>query len=176
MTKERVCLGVIIGAHGIRGEVKIRSFTDNAKSLDKYGPLEDKSGSRKFVLKVSGFAKDDLRAKITGVDDRNAAEALKGTELYVEREALPELPVEEFYHADLIGLDAKEASAGRKIGKVEALYNFGANDIIELRMENGKLEMLPFNKQYVPEVNIKDGCIIVQEMAFAPEEEGENEG
>lgn len=173
---ERVCLGVITGAHGIRGEVKVRSFTEDSRDIEHYGALEDKTGSKKFVLKVTGHAKDDLRVKIEGCDDRNMAESLKGTELYASRSALPDLKEEEFYHADLIGLKVKDKKSSEIIGRVNALYNFGANDIIEIKVNaTGKLEMLPFNKQYVPEINIKDGFIIIEEMNFAPDEEGGNE-
>lgn len=174
---ERVCLGVISGAHGIRGEVKVRCFAEDVGSLTAYGSLEDKNGSRKFVLKITGRIKDDLRVKIQGCDDRNAAEALKGTELYIERSALPELEEDEFYHTDLIGLDVKEETSSEVIGKVAALYNFGANDVIEIKVsKTAKLEMLPFNRQYVPEINIKDGFIIVREINFAPEDGDGHEG
>ena len=174
---ERVCLGIISGAHGIRGEVKVRCFAEDCRSLTAYGPLEDKNASRKFVLKITGKAKDDLRVKIQGCDDRNAAESLKGTELYIERSALPELEEDEFYHTDLIGLDVKEEGSSEVIGKVAALYNFGANDIIEIKVnKTAKLEMLPFNKQYVPQINIKDGFIIIREMSFAPESGESDEG
>ena len=174
---DRICLGKITGAHGIRGEVKIKSFTENARAIDAYGPLENKDGSQTFVLKVTGRIKDDLRAKIKGCDDRNMAEALRGTELYVHRDALPELSQEEFYHTDLIGLDVKALPNLKVIGKVAAMYNFGANDIVEIKLNgSNKLEMLPFTKEYVPEIKINEGYIIVQEMTFASEEEVENEG
>ena len=99
------------------------------------------------------------------------AETLVGTGLYVERSLLPELPEEEYYHSDLIGLMALNAK-GEKVGTVNALYNFGAGDIIELKTVEGRLEMLPFTMAYVPTVNLKDGFIIVEMMQFAPEENG----
>lgn len=172
-TDNRVCLGVIVGAHGIRGEVKVRSFTEFANDIEAYGMLTDKSGKKCFQVKVVGHSKDDLRVKIEGCDDRNQAEALRGTELYVERSVLPETEVDEFYQTDLIGLEAKTKS-GKILGKVVAFYNFGAGDIIEIKIGQ-KLEMLPFNKDFVPEVCINKGYIIVQEPVSANIDGGVNE-
>ncbi len=158
---ERICLGQITGAHGIRGEVKVRSYTANDRDIVSYGVLSDEKGEKRFSIKVVGRSKDDLRVKIAGCDDRNQAEALKGTKLYVERDALPQAGNEEYYQTDLVGLEVRN-SAGVKQGKVEAFYNFGAGDIIEVRLGQ-KTEMLPFTKAFVPEINIKDGYIIVEE-------------
>lgn len=167
----KICLGAIVGVHGIRGEVKVKSFTEDEKNLTHYGPLSNLEGNRKFELKIVGHSKELLRVKVKGVEDRNVAETLVGTGLYVERSLLPELPEEEYYHSDLIGLMALNAK-GEKVGTVNALYNFGAGDIIELKTVDGRLEMLPFTMAYVPTVNLKDGFIIVEMMQFAPEENG----
>lgn len=171
---ERICLGIITGAHGIRGEVKVRSFTENDRDIGSYGVLTDEKGAKTFSVRVVGRSKDDLRIKIEGCDDRNQAEALKGTGLYVERSALPETAEEEFYQTDLIGLEVKSES-GAKIGRVEAFYNFGAGDIIEIRVGQ-KLEMLPFTKEFVPEINIKDGYIIVRDPVSAADDGDKNAG
>ena len=173
-TDGRVCLGVIVGAHGIRGEVKVRSFTEDANDIGAYGVLTDKSGQKSFSVKVVGRSKDDLRVKIEGCDDRNQAEALRGTELFVERCVLPETDDEEFYQTDLVGLEVKNES-GEFLGKVVAFYNFGAGDIVEIKIGQ-KLEMLPFNKDFVPEVCINKGYIIVREPVSAIENGEENEG
>ena len=170
---EKVCLGAIVGVHGIKGEVKVKSFTAVDRDIDKYGELEDETGSRKFSVKVVGHSKDLLRVKVKGCDDRNTAETLIGTGLYVSRTLLPDLHDEEFYHTDLIGLEVRDNSAN-VIGTVNALYNFGAGDIIEIQVKNGGLEMLPFTKQYVPTINIKDGYIIVNEIHFAADDEAED--
>ena len=180
MDKEkRVCLGVIVGVHGIKGEVKVKSFTEYAEDIDSYGPLEDKSGSRKFTVKVTGHSKELLRVKVKGTDDRNQAEELIGTELYVDRDVLPELESEdEFYQADLIGLDVK-LTDGSSVAEVAGIYNFGAGELLEIRLKStGRLEMIPFTKAYVPEVNLEEGFIIVESvfLKFAPEDEAENEG
>ena len=101
---ERICLGTVVGVHGIKGEVKVKSFTEVDRDLDKYGPVENKAGDKVFSVKVTGHSKELLRVKIKGVDDRNLAETLVGTEFYVSKSALPEPEEDEYYHADLIGL------------------------------------------------------------------------
>ncbi len=173
-TATRICLGVIVGAYGIRGEVKVKSFTDDVCDIEAYGILTDKCGKKNFEVKVVGRSKDFLRIKIEGCDDRNQAEALKGTELYIERSVLPETDDDEFYQADLIGLEVRTES-GKIWGKVAAFYNFGAGDIIEIKVGQ-KLEMLPFNKDFVPEVCISEGYIIVREPVSAIDDGEENEG
>ena len=171
---ERICLGAVVGVHGIKGEVKVKSFTEPDTNVDKYGEVEDKSANRKFTLKVVGRSKELLRVKIKGIDDRNAAEALIGTGFYINRGSLPELEDEdEFYEADLIGLEVRQNE--QVIGSVAGLYNFGAGEIIEIKLKSsGKLEMIPFTKVYVPEVNVSGGYIIVKSavMNFAPDDEG----
>lgn len=161
---KRICLGAIVGVHGIKGEVKVKSFTEYAEDIDRYGDVEDEAGLRKFKIKVTGHSKELLRVKIKGIDDRNAAFALKGTGLYVDKGVLPELEEEEFYHTDLIGLEARNKNS-EFIGEVVGIYNFGAGDMLEIKTsELGKSEMLPFTKEYVPTVNIKDGYIIVSSL------------
>ena len=176
MSDNKICLGAVVGVHGIRGEVKVKSFSDDERNLTRYGDVTDEAGNKKFSLKIVGHSKELLRVKIKGVDDRNTAETLVGTAFYVQRELLPDLTDDEFYHTDLIGLDVKNSS-GEIIGEVNALYNFGAGDIIELKLNNGSLEMLPFTSAYVPTINIKEHHIIVEMIQFASVDEGEgNEG
>ncbi|MDR1694115.1 MAG: ribosome maturation factor RimM [Lactobacillaceae bacterium] len=159
----RICLGKIVGALGIKGEVKILSFTEYGEDIGNFGELEDKTGTVKFNLEVNGGSKGTIRAVIKGVADRNAAEALVGTELYVSKDLLPKLDEDEFYHDDLIGLAVKLQKDNSEIGTVSGLYNFGAGDIIEIKLKNSsKTEMIPFTESYVPEINIKDGYIIVE--------------
>ena len=171
--KERVCLGAIVGVHGIRGEVKVKSWTADDADIDAYGTLENKDASKTFQLRVLGHSKELLRCKIKGVDDRNTAETLIGTELYVSRNVLPELDEDEYYQADLIGLKVIQQSSNKEIGTIAGLYNFGAGDILEIRLsETGKLEMIPFNKQYVPDIQIHHGFVVVSSalMNYAPDE------
>lgn len=175
MTEDKVCLGAIVGVHGIRGEVKVKSFSSDEKNLTRYGLLSNDKGDKRFELKIVGHSKELLRCKIKGVDDRTTAETLIGTGLYIDRALLPELKDEEFYHTDLIGLEVKNSS-NEVLGQVNALYNFGAGDILEIKMNNGSLEMVPFTKSFVPVINIKDGYIIVEMMHFVEDEAEGNEG
>ncbi len=156
----RVCLGAIAGAHGVRGLVKIKSFTQDPANLTAYGPLTDESGQRRFEIAVSGQAKGVLLARIEGVEDRDAAQALRGVRLYVARAVLPEPEAEEFYLADLIGL-AVEDPDGRPLGKVAAVENYGAGDFLEIQPPEGAPLLVPFTKAAVPLVDLEGGRVVV---------------
>ena len=157
-----VCLGKIVAAHGIRGEVKIKSFTSTPKDECAYGRLSNKDETRYFDLTFKGFAKELLRVKINGVDTRNDAESIIGTELYVLRDKLPALEPDTFYLADLEGLKVLDNATGEDIGRIIGIYNFGAGDILEIKFD-GQTEpqMLPFSNTYVPMVDIKNGFVKV---------------
>ena len=179
MTEKRVCLGKIVAAHGLRDEVKVHSYTDNPADIDKYGLVEDKEAAHKFKIKAVGPHKEVMRLKIEGVNDRNAAEALIGTELYVNRDVLPQLPEEEYYLSDIIGLKVYLNSLDKEIGTVARFSNFGAGEIIEIKLPHRKeTEMLPFTKQYVPTINLEEGYIIVSSatMIFADDDSEEENG
>jgi len=157
----RVCLGAVAGAHGVRGEVRIKPFTAEPESVGSYGELSDESGERRFSLQVLGVAKGMVIARLTGVEDRNAAEALRGLRLYVARAALPEPEEDEFYHADLIGLRV-ETEDERLFGRVRALYDFGAGDVIEIEpLAGGQPVVLPFTREAVPVVDLRAGRVVV---------------
>lgn len=173
MSEKKVCLGKIVGVHGIRGEFKVKSYTAVDRDIASYGELEDKTGECKFSLKVTGHSKDLLRIKIKGIDDRTTAEALIGKELYAPRGILPELKGEEvYYEADLVGLKVFDEQKS-EVAKVVGFYNFGAGDILEIKLKTGRAEMLPFNKSYVPEINLEEGYIIVSStgMVFFEDDE-----
>ena len=162
MSGRLLCVGVITGAHGIRGEVKIKTFTGVPEAIADYGPLRTKPGDRSFVIVRHRIQKGQVVAALKDVKDRNNAEALKGTELYLDRQALPELEdEEEFYHADLVGLEAR-LEDGTVFGQIAALQDFGAGDVIEIRPAGGgSTVLLPFTKAVVPDVNIAEGHIVV---------------
>lgn len=169
----RVCLGAIAGAHGVRGQVRIKAFTEMPEDLTAYGPLGDEAGRRRFRISLVGQSKGNLLAKIAGVTDRNAAEALRGTRLYVARDALPAPEDDEtFYHADLIGLLA-ETPEGEVLGRVRQIHNFGAGDVLEVVPEDaGEVRFLPFTKAVVPELDLAGGRLTVvppPEAAVKPE-------
>jgi 16S rRNA processing protein RimM len=161
MAGARICLGQIGGPHGVRGEVRLHSFTANPTAIATYGPLETEDG-RVFKIESLRPAKHAFVAKLSGIADRDAAERLANTKLYVPRERLPEpAEAEEFYHADLIGLRAVDY-AGRECGTVVAVHNFGAGDLIELQPADGaQTELLPFDAATVPEVNVRGGTILI---------------
>jgi len=172
MAGGRICLGQIGAAHGIRGEVRLRSFTAEPAAFAAYGPLESEDG-RVFTIETLRPAKDFFVVRLSGVTDRDAAERLTNTKLYVPRERLPEPQAQdEYYHADLIGLRVVDC-AGQPRGTVIAIHNFGAGDVIEVRPQIGdKTEMLPFDAATVPEVNVAGGRIVVSSSPDA-EEAGE---
>jgi 16S rRNA processing protein RimM len=166
----RICLGVIAGVHGVRGLVKIKSFTQVPADIGSYGPLENESGSRKFEIAFKSETKGVLLAAIAGVGDRDAAEALKGTKLYVAREALPAPEdEEEYYHADLIGL-AAEDETGKALGTVVAVQNHGAGDILEIEDQAGTGLLVPFTKAAVPHIDLAGGRLTVSVPAEAPDD------
>ena len=158
---DRVCLGQIGAAHGVRGEVRLRSFTAKPAAIAEYGPLETEDG-RVVEIKTLRAAKDHFVASFSGIGDRSAAERLVNMKLYVPRDRLPAPDgPDEFYHADLIGLSVVDR-AGRQLGSVVAVHNFGAGDLIEVRHgHENKTELVPFNEANVPTVDLVAGKIIV---------------
>jgi 16S rRNA processing protein RimM len=157
----RVCLGQIGAAHGVRGEVRLRSFTSDPAAIADYGPLETEDGR---VLEIEALrpAKDHFVARLSGVRDRDAASALTNLMLYVPRERLPQTQdPDEFYHADLIGLAAVDQT-GITLGTIVAIHNFGAGDLIEIKPHTGgNTELVPFDATHVPEVDIASGRIVI---------------
>lgn len=155
-----VCLGVITTAHGIRGAIRIKTFTESPENLTRYGSLQDDKGNT-YKLKVLDIKQTGIvTASITGITTRNEAEALRGTSLYIERDRLPTPKEEEFYHLDLIGLVALDL-AGDKIGVVETVHNFGAGDLLEIKLVSGQLQMIPFRLDSVPTVDVSGGTLTI---------------
>ncbi len=179
MAEERVCLGVMVGAHGVRGLVKVKSYTEEPADVAAFGPVSDKSGRRHWTLQVTGQAKGGVvLVRIEGVKDRDTAQALHGTELYVDRSALPALEEEEtFYLADLVGLRVEDG-AGRDLGRVRSVENYGAGDLLEIDGPDGKSLMLAFTKAVVPVVDIAGGRLVVElpsEEVVPPQPSAEEE-
>lgn len=153
---ERVLLGVVTGVHGIRGQVKVRSFTSNPEDIVSYGALTNRQGTKLFRLSLHGATQQGLIASIEGIAGRNEAEAIKGTELYAERKNLPAVAEEEFYADLLIGMEVRN-EAGTVLGHVTGLYNFGAGDILEIRLSSSqKKEMYPFTRTVFPTVSTSE--------------------
>lgn len=173
---DRVCVGVIVGAHGVRGAVRIKSFTVRAVDMAAYGPVENEAG-RHLRLRVAGENKGVVTATIDGIGDRTAAEALKGAKLYVPRAALPPPDDEEFYYSDLVGLSVALAD-GSELGKVRGVFDFGGGDVIEVLGPSGTV-MFPFTRAVVPVVDVAGGRLVVEppiEIEARPEGAEEDGG
>lgn len=164
--RNRVCLGVVAGAHGVRGLVRVKPFTEAPEGVAAYGPVETKDGAKSFAISLKGMAKDLVICKLDGVDDRDVAAALRGTELYVPRERLPQAGKDEgWYYADLVGLRAVGAD-GRDHGRVVGVENFGAGDLLEIApAEGGQTVLMGFTDENVPEVDIAGGRIVIDPPA-----------
>ena len=163
LPEDRVCIGAITGVRGLRGEVRIKSFTADPEDIGSYGPVSTEDGERSFEVHVTARAKGQIIARLDGIDDRDAAEALKGTQLYVSKSELPEPDDGVYFHADLVGLSAFTPD-GNSLGVVKAVHNFGAGDVIEIAGdgEGGKDGlMVPFTPSAVPEVDLKGGRMVV---------------
>src|SRR5690242_1302689 len=156
-----ICVARIGAAHGVRGAVKLWTFTEDPLAVREYGPLMTKDSARQFELAHVREAKDHLVATFKGVTTREDAERLNGIELYVPRDRLPETDEDEYYHADLIGLAAVNA-AGEPLGRVLAIHNFGAGDIIEIAPPKGATLLLPFTNAVVPTVDLGEGRVVIE--------------
>ncbi len=156
----RVCVAQIGAAHGIHGEVRLWTYTEEPMAVAQYGPLETEDGTRSFEILSLRPAKGHLVARLRGVDDRDAAERLTNTKLFVPRERLPAPDEDEFYHADLIGLTAVDVK-GNEIGKIAAVHNFGAGDLLEIAPSVGAAMLVPFTEAAVPAIDIKGGRVVV---------------
>ena len=155
-------MGRIGAAHGIKGEVRITSFTEQPLALKDYGPLATDKPGLMIEIESARATTNVLVARLKGVTDRNEAEKLNGVELYVERDRLPPAGEDDdFYHADLIGLEAR-LSDGTVLGTVTAIPNYGASDLVEVRdARTGDTFLYPFTKAVVPEVRLADGYIVI---------------
>lgn len=158
---KRVCLGVVTGPHGVQGAVRIKSFTAVPQDVGRYGPLTDETGGRRFELRLQGTAKGIVIARLSGVADRNQAEALRGVRLFLPRSALPQTETEEYYHADLIGLEAVLGD-GTPVGRVRAIHDFGAGDTLEVEREGAPPLLVPFTRAVVPVVDIAGGRVVLE--------------
>jgi len=157
--ENRLLVGIVTAPHGIGGALRIKSFMAQPEDIARYGPLADETG-RLFTLELVGAGKGVLLARLPGVADRNAAEGLRGRHLYLPRAALPPAAAEEFYHADLIGLSAVKGD-GTALGRVRAVYDFGAGDTLEIERPAGPPVMVPFTRAIVPVVDLAAGRLVV---------------
>ncbi len=157
----RICVARIGAAHGVRGAVKLWTFTEDPLAVKRYGPLSTKDGTRQFEVTSAREAKGHLVATLKDVTTREEAERLNGIELYVARDKLPATDDDEYYHADLIGL-AAVTTTGEPLGRVIAIHNFGAGDIIEIAPPRGATMLLPFSNAVVPTVDLAGGRVVIE--------------
>ena len=160
MSDKRICVGAIAGAFGVQGEVRLKSFTADPEAIADYGPLWTEDGSRSFTVEITRPVKNGFAARIAGVGSKEAADELRGTRLFADREALPSLPDDEYYHADLIGL-AVHDTGGRLLGRVTAVHNHGAGDLLEIAGPGlATPALLPFTLDAVPTIDLASGRIV----------------
>jgi 16S rRNA processing protein RimM len=158
---DRICVGAIAGSFGVAGEVRLKSFCADPDAIAGYGPLYTEDGTRSFTITLTRVVAGGLGARVSGIATKEQADALKGTSLFVDRAKLPHLPDDEFYHADLIGLEARDPG-GVVIGTVTAVHNHGAGDLLEINGKGRKdALLLPFTVAIVPMVDLKARCIVV---------------
>ena len=155
-----ICVGAIAGAFGVSGEARIKSFCAHGEAIATYGPLFSEDGARQFSLRITRAVKEGYAARLTGVATREEAEALKGTRLYAPRDRLPSLPDDEFYHADLVGLVVLD-TGGATVGRVRAIHDHGAGDLLEGTRAGGTEFLIPFTRAMVPTVDLAQGRIVV---------------
>ncbi|MCB1338562.1 MAG: ribosome maturation factor RimM [Maritimibacter sp.] len=160
MSVERVCVGAIAGAFGVQGEVRLKSFTAEPEAIADYAPLTTEDGGRSFSVEISRAVKNGFAARLSGVVTKEDADALRGVRLFAPRDALPSLPDDEFYHADLIGLEVVD-TGGRVLGRVSAVHNHGAGDLLEIAGPGlSTPALLPFTKGAVPTVDLTAGRLV----------------
>jgi 16S rRNA processing protein RimM len=161
MPPAQICVARIGAAHGVRGEVKLWTFTDDPFAVKRYGPLRTRDGARQFEVTQAREAKGHLVATLKGVATREDAERLNGVELYVARDKLPATEEDEYYHADLIGL-AAVTPLNEPLGRVVAIHNFGAGNLIEIAPPQGATLLLPFTNAVVPSVDLAGGRVVIE--------------
>ena len=158
---ELICVGAIAGAFGVKGEVRLKSFTSIPEAIADYSPLLTEKGEKKFDVVITGGIKNGLSARMSGVISKEDADKLKGTRLFVPRERLPELLEDEYYHTDLIGLGVKDIE-GSVLGRIKSVLNHGASDLLEIedKSQNNSI-LVPFTRKIVPKVDIKNSIVII---------------
>ncbi len=160
MSTERVCVGAIAGAFGVKGEVRLKSFCARPEAIADYAPLFTEDGTQDFSVKITGTVKGGFSARLSGISTKEQADALRGMQLFADRDALPALPDDEYYHADLIGLAVVD-TGGQLLGHVCAVHDHGAGDLLEVHGPGlGSTVLLPFTNAVVPTVDLAAGRII----------------
>jgi 16S rRNA processing protein RimM len=163
--KDKVCVGAIVGAFGVKGDVRLKSFCADPAAIASYGTLTTEDGTRSFTLTLGASVAQGFACRLSGVTTKEAADTLRGVRLFVDRDRLPDPSDDEFYHADLIGLQVLD-TGGAELGRIKAVLNHGASDILEVTTpgQSGVL-LIPFTRAIVPTVDLSRGCVIVDPPA-----------
>jgi len=160
MSEDRICVGAIGGAYGVRGEVRVKSFCAVPEDIENYGPLSTEDGGRQLTLAILRPIKNGFATRIAEVATKEEADALKGTQLFAPRDQLPSLPDDEYYYTDLIGLEVFD-TGGTSLGRVKSVQNHGASDILEVHAPGATATvLLPFTRAVVPTVDLASGRIV----------------
>jgi len=162
-TSSYIMVAAIAGAFGVRGEVKLKCFTETPKNAVSYGPLLSETGKTILTVTASRAIKGGLAVKTREVATREQAEAMKSTKLYVPRSALPQTDEDEFYISDLVNLSVRNM-AGDEVGKIAAVLDFGSGELIEVRPPKGQTYFVPFTREEVPRVSVDEGFIVIDPM------------
>lgn len=165
-----ILVGVVTGPQGLKGEVRVKTFTDAPERLSAYGPLHTPEGRVLEIVAARPMKTGIAVVQFKGIEDRAAAEALANEKLLISRGALPQTEHDEFYHADLIGLRAQD-DEGRILGEIRAIHNFGAGDVIEIERGDGGTMMLPFTCDFIPAIHLADKYVVVAEPEDVAAEE-----
>ncbi len=168
ISHSRILMGVVVSAHGVQGQVKIKIFATSPESFMMYKEFSDKDGKKLFLFKNFYISKDNIViGSLEEVATRNQADNLKGTELYISRDQLPSIKEEEYYYQDLINLEVRKNN-GEQLGVVKAVYNFGSGDLIEIKLSDSReTVVLPFTQDAVPTVSISEGYLIINEVILS---------
>ncbi len=165
MSKDRVCVGAIAGSFGVKGEVRLKSFCAEPAAIATYAPLFTEANPKGFSITITGAIKNGFSARLSGIDSKEQAEELRGTQLFTDRDKLPGLPDQEYYHADLIGLSVID-TGGHPLGTIKSVLNHGASDLLEVSPPNQSATVLvPFTRDVVPTVDLTSGRIIIDPPA-----------
>ncbi len=170
-----ICIGAVAGSFGVRGEVRLKSFAALPDDIGAYGALTTEDGKQSYDVSLTGQTKNGFTARLTGVTTKEQADALRGVQLFVPRAVLPDLPDDEFYHADLVGLEVVD-TGGAPLGVVKAVLNHGATDLLELSVPGtAETVLLPFTKAAVPTVDLRAQRIVADppEGLFADDDAAE---
>lgn len=160
MSESHICVGVISGSYGVHGELRIKSFCAIPEDIEKYSPLTDEAGEREYMLAILRPITNGFSARLPEISNKEDADSLRGTKLFARREQMPSLPDDEFYHADLIGLEVYD-TGGVLLGRVKTVQNHGADDLLELQLAGtSTTTFLPFTKASIPTVDLATGRIV----------------